>query len=171
MIKIDGVAYMAHPFQDKLVVFIGTPLRCKRKEARDALIRVGGVTDDKVTSFTNYVVAFSGAEGTQAYKKAVKYSGLLVMLTEEQFIDILDGKAVPPEPPQPNSDIVVSPARDEEAREREREQFASEHLAHKRINSMARDGIQTSEGRVKVDMRLLEKMAHASKALKEKDTE
>lgn len=161
---------MAHPFQDKLVVFIGTPLRRKRKDAREALIRVGGVPDENITAFTNYVVAFSGAERTQAYKKAVRYSGLLVILTEEQFIDILDGKAAPPEPPPPSDNIIVIPARDEEAYEREREQFASEHIAHKRIISMARDGIQTPEGRVKVDMRPLEKMVQVSRALNEKDS-
>ena len=44
---------MPHPFQDKLFVFIGKPTRCSRQEIRDALIAVGGVTDDTLTTFAD----------------------------------------------------------------------------------------------------------------------
>lgn len=64
---------MAHPFQDKIIVFIGTPVICTRQEARDRLIAVDGVPDDGISAFANYVVSFRGAEKTKAYKKALDY--------------------------------------------------------------------------------------------------
>ena len=160
---------MAHPFQDKLIVFIGMPVRCKRKEVRDALVAVGGVPDEKITAFTKFVVAFDGAESTKAYKRALRYSRLLTILTEDQFLDILEGKAMPPE--EPESDVIVIPSSNDEALTLEHEQFMIEHLTRKRINSMARHGVQTPEGRVKVDMRPLEKMVRVTRFMNEQKSE
>jgi NAD-dependent DNA ligase len=118
-----GGTYMEHPFKDKLVTFIGTPLRCKRQEARDALIAVGGLPDDSITAFTNYAVAFNRADGTKLYQRAVKYERIVTLLNEEHFFDILEGKAQPPEPAKASGNISVIPARDAEAFDREQEQF------------------------------------------------
>lgn len=52
---------MQHPFQNKLYVFIGNPIRCNRQMARDALMAVGGVVGERISAFTHYVVAFQGA--------------------------------------------------------------------------------------------------------------
>ena len=167
----DGQAAidMAHPFKDQIVVFIGTPGRFTRKEARNELLVVGGVPDERITAFTNYVVAFPGAENTKLYQRALKYSKLLTILTEDQYADILAGKAQPPEKPQ--SDVVVIPSANAEAEALVSDQFHSDHLNRKRINSMARHGVPTPEGQVKVDMRMLEKMGRVSKALQENDSE
>jgi uncharacterized protein (DUF2126 family) len=160
---------MEHPFKDKLVTFIGTPLRCKRQEARDALIAVGGVPDDGITTFTDYAVAFHRASERKIYEQAAKNAkyGLLILLNEEQFFDILDGKAQPPEPPPRDKNITVYPARNQEELDREQEQFLSERLAHKKMQSMKRDGVETPEGRVKIDMGPLETLAKMARAKKE----
>ncbi|MCL1878024.1 MAG: hypothetical protein FWF80_04135 [Defluviitaleaceae bacterium] len=65
---------MANHFTDKLLVFIGKPSRCSRQKARESLTAVGGVLDERITMFTHYIVAFSGAEKTKAYQKAAKYA-------------------------------------------------------------------------------------------------
>jgi hypothetical protein len=158
---------MAHPFKDKLVAFIGTPLRCTRQEAREALVAVGGVPDDDITTFTDYAVAFNRSEGTKVYARAFKNAkyGLLVMLGEEQFFDVVEGKAQPPAPPR-NPDIIVRPAQNAEEQEREQEEFLSNRLAHKKIQSMKRDGVEMPEGRVKIDMTPLEDIARVVKAVK-----
>ena len=164
---------MAHPFKDKTVAFIGTPLRCKRQEAREALADVGGVPDDSITAFTDYAVAFNRSEGTKIHARALKNAryGLLVMLGEEQFFDILEGKAQPPEAKKQSDDIVVYPARNVEEQERETEEFLSQRLAHKKSQSLQRDGIDTPEGRVKIDMTPLETLAKLTRAKKEMESE
>ena len=164
---------MAHPFKDKTVAFIGTPLRCTRQEARDALIAVGGVPDDSITSFTDYAVAFNRSDGTKVHARALKNAsyGLLVMLNEEQFFNILEGKAQPPEPTPRDRNITVYPARNAEEQERETEQFLSERLAHKKAQSLKRDGVDTPEGRVKIDMTPLETLAKMVRAKKEMESE
>jgi len=160
---------MTHPFLDKLVVFVGMPQRCLRKDARNALIRVGGIPDERVSTFTNFVVAFSGAENTKAYEKALHNKSLLTILNEEQFLDILEGKALPPE--KPKSDVVVIPSVNHEAEMREHEQYISEHRNRKLIDSMARYGIQTPEGHMKIDMRRLEKTARLAQFIKQRGQE
>jgi len=94
---------MEHPFSDKFFVFIGNPKRCSRKDARNALGEVNGVIDERITTFTHYVVAFEGAEKTKVYQKAVEYDkyGSVALLNEEQFFDILEGKTEPPEKKKP----------------------------------------------------------------------
>ena len=107
---------MAHPFEDKLFVFIGNPTRCSRIEARSSLASVGGIIDERITTFTHYIVAFEGAEKTKVYKKASDYAnyGQTVLLNEEQFFDVLEGRAEPPEkknPKLPDGVIVPYPSR------------------------------------------------------------
>jgi len=155
---------MAHPFKDKIIVFIGTPERFTRKEARNELLVIGGVPDERITAYTNFVIAFSGAEKTKLYQRALDYSRLLTILTEEQFVDILEGKAQPPEKPQ--SDVICIPSKNAEAHDKASEKFLEENLTRKRINSMARHGVPTPGGQVKVDMRMLEKMGRVAKAIK-----
>ena len=159
---------MAHPFKDKTVAFIGTPLRCNRQEARETLVAVGGIPDDSITSFTDYAVAFNRSDGTKVHSRALKNAGygLLVMLNEEQFFNVLEGKAQPPEPTPRDRNITVYPARNAEEQEREQEEFLSERLAHKKIQSMKRDKVDTPLGRVKIDMTPLEGIARAVKAVK-----
>jgi len=100
---------MAHPFQDKLFAFIGNePERCKIREARDALDAVGGVVDARIHSFTSYVVEFRHNGKSEKYKQAIRddRNGYLTLLSEEQFFDILEGRAEPPEKPKRNSKIT-----------------------------------------------------------------
>ena len=160
-----------HPFLDKLVVFIGTPQRCKRAEARDALFNIGGIPDETVTAFTSFVVAFSGAQTTKAYKKALHYDRLLTILTEDEFFDILEGKALPPEKPRNSVTTTVIPSANADMETRAHEQFMEEHINRKRINFMARYGVPTPDGRIKVDMKFAEKMSRLSRFIDEKAQE
>lgn len=164
---------MAHPLQDKLVVFIGTPRRCTRQAARDALTAIGGIPDESITAFTNYVVACERADGTKKYKKALEYdrSGLLSVLTEDQFFDILENKAAPPEKPEYSNDVIVIPCADPEAAARESEQTMAAILNRKRMNNLARNGVPTPDGRVKVDLRPLEKITGAMRIMKEQESQ
>ena len=135
---------MAHPFKDKLFVFIGNPKRCSRQAARSELINVGGVVDERITTFTHYIVAFEGAEKTKVYQKAVDYDnyGHMVLLNEEQFFDILENKATPPEKKKPKlpDGIIVMPAKDPDAITHEYERAEQYVLAKKRIKNMVRYG-------------------------------
>jgi hypothetical protein len=156
---------MAHPFHDKLIVFIGSPRRCTRREAREEVMAVGGVPDDGIAAFTSFVVAFDRAEEKKAYKKAFEYG--VTILTEEQFFDILEGKAEPPEKPKRESKGFVSMPLDPEAEAREREQTWQDILNHKRMMNLKKHGVQTPEGVVKVDMRPLNAMTRIVKELNE----
>jgi len=163
---------MAHPFKGKLFVFIGTPRRCTRQIARDALIAVGGIPDERITAFTNYVVALNQADKTKAYQKALKYGkhGLLSILTEEQFFNVLEGRAAPPEKPEPDRDIIVIPsAGNPEAADRDLEHMQEDIINRKRMNSLARDGVHTPDGRVKVDLRPLDTIRRVMKIIKEQE--
>lgn len=162
---------MTHPFRDKLFVFIGTPERCTRQTARDALVTVGGIPDERIISFTNYVVAFNRSGGTRIYQKALEHErdGLLSVLTEEEFFDVLEGKAEPPEKPRRNSNVIVIPSKDPEAEARESERVMGDILNRKRMNNLARHGVPTPEGRVKADLRHLDMLARMAKFLKEQD--
>jgi len=100
---------MSHPFEDKLFEFIGNPKRCTRREAREALDAVGGVTDERILSFTDYAVAFEHDGKTKKYAKAVKDSdkGFLILLDENEFFDILEGKSEPPIEPRREKPMLV----------------------------------------------------------------
>lgn len=119
-----------------------------RKEASDALMTVGGIADERITAFRSYVVAYNREEGTQAYKKALEYgrSGLLSVLSEGQFFDILEGKAEPPEKPKRDSNVIVIPGKDPEAEVRESEQAWNNIINRKRMNNMAKYGVPTPDG-------------------------
>jgi NAD-dependent DNA ligase len=83
---------MSHPFRNKRCAFIGVPRSCTRYEAREELLAVGGIISEEITTFLHFVIAFSGAEKTVKYKKALKYAekGLLLIINEEQFFDVLE---------------------------------------------------------------------------------
>ncbi|GHU59130.1 hypothetical protein FACS1894133_5230 [Clostridia bacterium] len=63
-------------------------------------------------AFVSYVIAGKGAEDTKAYAEAKRYEqyGLLSVLTERLFFDILDGKVEPPEKPKSNPNIIYTEA-------------------------------------------------------------
>jgi len=150
---------MSHPFQDKLFVFIGKPIRCSRQEIRDALLAVGGVTDDTLTTFTDFALAMKGSENTKIYKRALwnERCGLLSILSEDLFFDILDGKAALPEKPDTIAERAANmiPIEKQKAWEIESNRLKHDVIEHKRIKSMAKHGIPTPEGRMKIDFRNL----------------
>ena len=162
---------MAHPFQDRLVVFIGTPQRCTRQAARDALIAVGGIPDAKIVCFTSFVVAFGRADTTKVYQHALKFErdGLLTVLTEAQFFDILEGRAAPPEKPKPDKEVIVIPPEAAEAVEREFEQIKTDTINRRRMDSLARYGVQTPDGRMKIDLRPLDNIRRVMKIIKDQE--
>ena len=134
---------MAHYFDGRLIVFIGNPTRCSRKEARDAVTVAGGVVDEKITMYTHFAVAFEGAEKTKVYQKAVEHDehGLLVLLNEEQFFDALNGRAAPPEKKMPKTrdGVTVIEAADPDEAARNFEQSAQYFVAKKRVKNMMRN--------------------------------
>ena len=162
---------MTHPFKDKLFFFVGKPERSTRQAMRDALIAVGGVTDDSLTTFTDYVLAMKGAENTKAYNRALSNErcGLLAILSESQFFDILDGKATPPEKNNTMSgdsaDII--PAQNPESIDIELDWIKRDAIEEKRINNLAEYGIPTPEGRLKIDFRNLYKAHRFAEYMKE----
>jgi hypothetical protein len=132
---------MAHPFQDKLIAFIGEPERCSRRAARDALDAVGGVVDERISSMTEYAVAFRHNGKTDKYKRAVAddAEGYLILLNEKQFFDILEGRAEPPpKKKDPSIGIKILPAKDPEAYARERIRDWQDMLDRKRLNNLAK---------------------------------
>jgi hypothetical protein len=158
---------MAHPFQDKLVAFIGAPQRCTRQAARDALIAAGGIPEGRIGVFVRYVVAFDGAETTKAYEKAKNYRGLMSILSEDQFFDILEGKAAPPELPKNKSEKgFVSYPINPEAEARRNERVIDLVVTKKRIEAMAKYGVPTPDGgRIKADLRPLDTAARVVKIM------
>ena len=129
---------MAHLFENKLFVFIGNPTRYSRKEARDALIAVGGIVDERITMFTHFAVVFEGAEKTKVFQKAAEHDehGLLVLLNEEQFFDVLNGRAAPPEKkiPKTRDGVTVFEATDPDESARNFEQSEQYFLYQSQIN-------------------------------------
>jgi hypothetical protein len=147
---------MSHPFEDKLFAFIGNPKRCSRRQAREALDAVGGVTDERILSFTEYVVAFEHDGKTKKYAKAVKDSnkGYLILLDEDQFFDILEGKSEPPSKANREKHVLVIET--EESRIRQEESW-KELLNHKRMTNMAKYGTTMPDGSIaKIDLRPLD---------------
>lgn len=105
------------------------------------------------------------------YKKAKEYShdGLLFLLTEEQFFDILEGKTIPPEKPELGKDVIVIPAANSETYEREMEQKKKDMLNRKRMASMAKHGIPPQDGLVRADLRPFHKTVRMMEILKEQN--
>jgi transcriptional regulator with XRE-family HTH domain len=97
-----------HPFKDKLCVFIGRLERCSKREAQEQLFAVGGVPQNGVAAYVSYVIAGKGAEDTKAYAEAKRYEqhGLLSIISEQLFFEILDGKTAPPDKPELDPNIV-----------------------------------------------------------------
>jgi len=100
---------MVNHFKGKVCVFMGAAQFCDRKCVRDELTAAGGIFGNDVTAFTNYVIAFKGAEKTRKYEKVARYTehGMLTVLNEQQFLAILDGKMSPPELPKTDNGVVV----------------------------------------------------------------
>ena len=150
---------MLHPFQDKLFIIIGKSARHSRQAIRDELTVVGGVTDDNLTTFIDFVLALGGSEKTKVYQRALQAEryGQLSILSEEQFFDILEGRAAPPEKPEPRlqSGAVILPTKNMEAIAEDFELLKQDVIESKRINSLAKHGIPTSQGRMKIDFRRL----------------
>jgi len=150
---------MAHPFEDKLFAFIGNPKRCTRREAREALDAVGGVTDESISTFTEFVVAFEHDGKTKKYAKAVKDSnnGYLILLDEDQFFDILDGKAKPPAKPDFGKGVMKLSPKNLEAYAKQEEKAWNNILNHKRMKNMAKYGTTMPDGSIaRVDLRPLD---------------
>ena len=107
---------MVDCFKGKRCVFMGSAQYCERKGARDELVAVGGIIDNDVTSFTDFVIAFKGAEKTKKYEKVMRYekNRMLCVLKEQQFLAILDGKMPAPELHEVDSGVVIyKPEHDE----------------------------------------------------------
>lgn len=100
--------FQTDAFKDKLCVFIGRLERCSKREAQERLFAVGGVPQNGIAAYVCYVITGKGAETTKAYAEAKSYEqhGLLSIITEQLFFDILDGKAEPPEQPKPDPNII-----------------------------------------------------------------
>ncbi|GHU51846.1 hypothetical protein AGMMS49975_06480 [Clostridia bacterium] len=81
--------------------------RCSKREEQERLFAVGGVPQNNIAAFVSYVIIGKGAKNTKAYAEAKRYEqyGVLSIITESLFFDILDGKAKHPEQPKPNSNI------------------------------------------------------------------
>jgi hypothetical protein len=123
---------------------------------------VGGVTDDNLTTFVDYVLALNGAEKTKVYQRAIQAEryGQLSILSEDQFFDILEGKTAPPEKNEPRLSNCASrvPTPYMEALADELERIKQDVIENKRINSLAKHGIPTPEGgRMKIDFQDLYK--------------
>jgi hypothetical protein len=160
---------MSHPFQDKIFVFIGNPVRCTRQIARDALIAVGGVTDENISTFTKYVVAFKGSENTKKYSKALDYEPFLTILNEEQFFDILEGRADPPIKMKPKSTAIINEPLDPEAYAKREQEFMESLIHRKRIKNIARYGAPLPDGgRMKADFQFLDLISRVSKFMNDK---
>jgi transcriptional regulator with XRE-family HTH domain len=106
--NVSDVLVQTGAFKDKLCLFVGRLERCSKREAQERLFAAGGVPQNNIAAFVSYVVAGGGAKKTKAYAEAKRYekNGLLAILTEQEFFDILDGKAAPPGAPAPNPNLV-----------------------------------------------------------------
>jgi hypothetical protein len=165
---------MDHPFKDKFFAFIGGP-GCKTSEARDALAAVGGVFDGRINSFTDFVVEFQHNGNAQKYKRAVSddRNGYLVLLDEMQFFDILEGRAEPP-PRKENTrkGVIVSIPADHEAAALEYERARQDILSRKRLDNLAKYGTPMPDGgRMKADLRLLDKASRVFELMKGETSE
>jgi hypothetical protein len=163
---------MLHPFQDKLFVMIGKPIRCSRQVIRDKLLDVGGVPDERLTTFTDFVLALKGSSDTKAHQQALRHErcGLLTILSEDQFFDILEGKAALPSTTGTEVARMVNviSAERQEAMEIELERIKRDVIEHKRINCLAKHGVTTPDGRIKADFRNLYKARRFAEYLMEK---
>jgi hypothetical protein len=163
---------MAHIFSDKLFVFIGKPTRCARQQVRDMLTDVGGVPEGRFSVYTHFAVAFEGAEKTKLYEKAIERDryGQIVLLTEKQFFDALEGTAGIPEKKDPPHipNVIVQPANNPEVLERRREKAVSDAVNRQRLANMARYGVPMPDGgRMTADLRVFDTIKRVAKFMAE----
>jgi len=147
---------MSHPFENKLFDFIGEPIRCSRRDAREALAAVGGVTDERISTFTEYAVSFSHDGKSKKYAEAVKRDKInsLILLDEAQFFDILEGKAEPPRKVERDKPERIYA---NEAHKKRQDNHWNDMLNRKRMNNMAKYGTTMPDGSVvKIDLRPLD---------------
>jgi len=143
---------MSHPYENKLFAFVGEPIRCSRREAREALDAVGGVTDERISTFTEYVVEFNHNGKSKKYARAVDddKKGYLILLNEVQFFEILEGKVEPPRKvkcDRPSNTYTSDKAHIEE-------KDWNDILTQKRINNMAKYGVAMPDGSIaKIDLK------------------
>ena len=141
---------MAHPFENKLFVFIGRPQTCSRQDARNALFSVGGVLDDRISAYTHYVVAFSGAEKTMVYSRAYYHDkyGHLVLINEKRFFAVIEGKANPPEKQQPPriSSITYALPEDPKSKIRDFAYKEKDYIIKKRLMNVEKYGANAPGG-------------------------
>lgn len=160
---------MSHPFENKLFAFIGTPVRCTRRQACEALDVVGGVVDERISSFTEYVVAFQHDGKSKKYAKAVKEDsrGFLALLDESQFFDIIEGKELPPKRSElAKPSLINIPLRTEEEIARHDEAWL-DILNIKRMNNMAKYGVTMPDGSIaKIDVRPLDQIRRILELMK-----
>ena len=86
-------------FRDKICVFLGRLERCSKQEAQDRVFAIGGIPQNSVVAFVNYVICGNISKSSKAHKDAKRYekNGLLTILSEQEFFDTLDGKFNPPQ--------------------------------------------------------------------------
>jgi NTP pyrophosphatase (non-canonical NTP hydrolase) len=92
-----------HYFFDKFVLFVGTLERCSRRDASDRLFfDCGGVPVERIAAWVKYVVAGNDSENIDAFREAkrLEQDGHIIILTEQEFFDTMDGTFTPP--PNPN---------------------------------------------------------------------
>lgn len=82
------------------------------------------------------------------YKRALEYDqkGLINLLNEEQFFDILNGKTEPPVKPERDNNVIVILGKDPKSDAYETEQINNDILNRIRINSLAKYGVPTPDG-------------------------
>jgi L-rhamnose mutarotase len=151
---------MSHPFENKIFALIGSPERCSRRDVYEALAAVGGIIDDRISTFTEYVVEFKHNGKTKKYAKALEDNkkGYLILLNEVQLFDIIDGKAKAPVRPDFGKDMeVLQPLKKHEAYTRQQEKEWNDLLNHKRMSNMAKYGVTMPDGSIaKIDLRPLD---------------
>ena len=157
---------MVSPFQDKICTFVGNIRRCSRAEAKERLFAVGGVPVDDVNSCVDYVITGVAFEKLKKYKEAQRLyrRGHTNILTEEQFFDILETGAEPPENPNRDTGVVeIIPARDSDAPEP-----GSDYLKSKRMAYLANKKIPLADGGyMRIDPRPAIKAANVIRIMNE----
>ena len=83
-----------HPFAGKTVVVTGRLNSMSRSEAQSKIKSLGGKTSSSVSRKTDYLVA--GADAGSKHATAVRLG--VTVLDEEQFIRVLSGETVDPQP-------------------------------------------------------------------------
>jgi hypothetical protein len=146
-----GGDFMPHPLQDQTVAFVGRLTRCSRTQAMDALYEVGGVPVERANNLARYLVAGTGAENTGAFTEFARYRANDI-LTEDQFFDILEGKALPPVRKK-NPKVIIIPAKDPVADQAYEDELKRAVIESKRIAYLRKRGIPTENGRTKIDLR------------------